>query len=244
MLLHGFTQTGACWEPLSTMLRRHSRVLCPDMAGHGEAGSLHLGMWESADHLAETTSAEHVRAGVPPVLVGYSLGGRLALHAALCHPEHVGAMVLIGATPGIDDPAERARRRESDEELAERIRSGGVSAFLDEWLAMPMFAGVPPENSHRAERETNTATGLAASLRLAGAGAQSSLWGRLGEIRCRVLAITGANDAKFSAIAERMIPLLGGPAEHVTVTDTGHAAHLERPEQTAELIESWLSGRS
>src|SRR5690606_35878116 len=111
--------------------------------------------------------------------VGYSMGGRLVLQAALSRPELVERLVLIGATPGIEDAGERAERRARDDELAAHVVEVGVDAFIDEWVAQPMFAGLPVDSDCDAARRANTAEGLAASLRGCGTGAQPSLWGRL-----------------------------------------------------------------
>jgi 2-succinyl-6-hydroxy-2,4-cyclohexadiene-1-carboxylate synthase len=104
------------------------------------------------------------------------MGGRHALRLALDRPDLVERLVLIGASPGLADTGEREQRRAADDALATHLEQIGVAAFVDEWLAQPIFAGLPVAAQFRDERRTNTAAGLAASLRLAGAGAQESLW--------------------------------------------------------------------
>jgi 2-succinyl-6-hydroxy-2,4-cyclohexadiene-1-carboxylate synthase len=180
----------------------------------------------------------------PVTLVGYSMGGRVALHLALAHPEVVERLVLVGATPGIEDDADRGARRRADEALADHIEAIGVPAFLDEWLALPLFAGLTAETAHRTEREANTAAGLASSLRLTGTGTQEPLWERLGELTTPTLLVTGARDEKFTDVARRMLPLLGGPVEHVVVPDAGHTAHLERPDAFLDRLRAWLAATS
>src|SRR5690606_23536537 len=111
----------------------------------------------------------------PATYVGYSMGGRLALHLALARPDLVRRLVLIGATGGIDDEDDRAARRAADERLAAHLEQVGVATFVDEWLAQPLFAGLSPTAAARDERLANTAEGLASSLRLAGTGTQEPL---------------------------------------------------------------------
>ena len=233
VLVHGFTQTARCWAPVDAMLGRHHRVVALDAPGHGSASGVSADLWEAADLLAG--------AGGRGTWVGYSMGGRMALHVALAHPEVVDRLVLIGATPGIEDPDDRADRRRDDEARARHIEQVGVPAFLDEWLALPLFAGLHPASAHRDERERNTAAGLASSLRLAGTGTQDDLWGRLGEIACPTLLITGAADARFTFTAARMLRRLGGPSQHVTLPFAGHTAHLEQPRAFTSAVVAWLA---
>jgi len=234
VLLHGFTQTGASWRPLRERLPQDWEVQAPDLPGHGDAGDLRLDLVGSADRLAEQIGDQ------PAVVVGYSMGGRTALRLALDHPEAVAGLVLIGATAGIDDPAERVARRTADEALAGRIESEGVTSFLDGWLAQPLFAGLRPEPDDLAARRANTAVGLASSLRLTGTGTMDPpWWDELHRIAAPTIVIWGGADTKFSALGHRLADAIGPNAETSSLVDVGHAAHLENPDATAALITGW-----
>jgi 2-succinyl-6-hydroxy-2,4-cyclohexadiene-1-carboxylate synthase len=176
-------------------------------------------------------------AGGPCTLVGYSMGGRIALHTALTMPGLVERLVLIGASPGIADPAEREQRRRADEALAERIEAIGVEAFAEEWGAQPLFAGQDPRvaAAAHADRLRNTAGGLAAALRGLGTGAMEPLWGRLGELAMPVTLVVGERDVRFRAIAEQMAPAIVDSRLEL-VAGAGHATQLERPEAMAATI--------
>jgi 2-succinyl-6-hydroxy-2,4-cyclohexadiene-1-carboxylate synthase len=115
-----------------------------------------------------------------------------------------------------------------------------VAAFLDRWLAGPLFASLPAEAAGRAERLANTADGLASALRRLGPGAQAPLWDRLGALRPPTLLVAGAKDAKFAAIARRMADAAGGHARVALVQGAGHAVPLERPAELAALVEELL----
>jgi 2-succinyl-6-hydroxy-2,4-cyclohexadiene-1-carboxylate synthase len=179
-------------------------------------------------------------AGGRAVYVGYSMGGRLALRLALDRPELVRALVLIGASPGIEDADERAARVASDEVLAAKLEAVGVDAFLDDWLRQPLFASLTEEQAMREQRRANTVDGLVSSLRLAGTGAMEPLWARLRSLRVPVLMITGRRDDKFTALAHRMAEALNPYGWVVEVPDAGHSVHLEQPEATAHVVTSWL----
>jgi 2-succinyl-6-hydroxy-2,4-cyclohexadiene-1-carboxylate synthase len=235
VLLHGFTQTARCWGPFGAALARHHRTLAVDLPGHGGATAVRADLSRSGD-LA-------VAAAGPAVYLGYSMGGRVALHAALRHPSSVRGLVLIGATAGLDSPAERAARRDADERLAGRISGTGVDAFLDEWLSGPLFEGLDPAAACVEERRANTAEGLASSLVLCGTGTQDPLWDRLGGLTMPVLAVVGGRDEKFGTLAGRLVDAVGSTASVATVDLAGHAAHLERPEATATVVLDWLDAR-
>jgi 2-succinyl-6-hydroxy-2,4-cyclohexadiene-1-carboxylate synthase len=238
VLVHGFTQTSACWAPVDEALRTDHDVVTPDLPGHGSSPHPALDLAGTAAVLAEE--------GGRATYVGYSFGARACLRLALDHPGVVEGLVLIGGTAGLDDEGERAARRAADEALAQQLEAVGVAAFLDRWLALPLFAGLPPARQHRAARLVNTPEGLAASLRLAGTGAQEPLWGRLGELAARatpVLVVAGAGDAKFAALARRLADGIGPTAELALVEGAGHTAHLEQPEAFLTLLRGWLSRR-
>lgn len=234
VLVHGFTQTLRSWDPLLPHLADHD-VVALDAPGHGRAGDVEVDLVGGAALLA----AQGGRA----TYVGYSMGGRLCLHAALAHPEAVRGLVLISATGGLDDAGEREARRVADEALADRIELVGVGAFLDEWLAQPLFAGLGADAQGRAERLENTASGLASSLRMAGTGTQLPLWDRLGSLGIPTLVVAGELDVKFVAIAERLAATI--PDAQLAIVDgAGHTVHLEQPGAFLDVLHPWLRGHA
>jgi 2-succinyl-6-hydroxy-2,4-cyclohexadiene-1-carboxylate synthase len=206
-----------------------------DAPGHGAAAELDLDLVEGGAWLAAT--------GGRATYVGYSMGGRLCLHAALAAPDAVRGLVLISATGGIDDAGERDARRRADDALAERIETIGVDAFIDEWLAQPLFAGLDIVAQGRADRRRNTARGLASSLRLAGTGTQAPLWERLADLHVPTLVIAGALDTKFVALGERLAATIPG-AGLAVVPGAGHTVHLERPDDFLAVLLPWLAGHA
>ena len=231
VLLHGFTQTGRSWQPVLHALAARYRAIAPDLPGHGEFAERRPASFAACDAYVR------VLAEAPITLAGYSMGGRIALHAALSLGPLVGRLVLIGASPGIADAAERAARAAADAALADRIEAIGLEAFVGEWGAQPLFDGIPrgiAEIAH-ADRMRNTAPGLAAALRGLGTGVMPPLWERLGELAPPVELVVGERDEKFRAIAERMRAAL--PAAELTIVPgAGHAAHLERPDVLARTL--------
>jgi 2-succinyl-6-hydroxy-2,4-cyclohexadiene-1-carboxylate synthase len=231
-LLHGFTQTSACWGPLREALEAVHEVVAVDAPGHGNASDV------TAD--LPTAGALAFDAAGPATYLGYSMGGRIALHTALAHPRAVERLVLIGATPGIVDDDARAARRSADDALADHLLDIGVVAFVHEWLARPMFAGIPPELRFEAERATNTAAGLAMSLRRCGTGTQIPLWDRLPELTMPTLLIVGEQDQGFAPITSDMARSLPN-ASVCVVEGAGHTAHLERPDVVVDAVTAWLA---
>lgn len=236
VLVHGFAQTGRCWGPLSEQLTSAGfTVETPDLPGHGLHGGPAASLEATAAGLAE-------RFG-PAIFLGYSFGGRICLRLAADHPDALRRLILVGATAGLDDPAERAARIASDERLADRIEMEGVERFLDDWLALPLFAGVPERYRYREERLVNGAAGLAGSLRLAGTGAQEPIWDRLRDLTMPVLATAGQLDTKFVGISQRLVAAIGPNAQLALIPNAGHTAHLEQPDAFLDTITTWLAGR-
>jgi 2-succinyl-6-hydroxy-2,4-cyclohexadiene-1-carboxylate synthase len=231
VLVHGFTQTSACWAPVDEDLAADHELVLVDAPGHGASALAQLDLWESGRAVAE--------AGGEGTYVGYSMGGRICLHAALARPEAVRRLVLVSATAGIDDPDERTDRRRADNQLADHVVELGIEPFVDEWLNQPMFATLPPERAHRRARLANTAAGLASSLRLAGAGTQEPLWDRLADLHIPVLVTAGALDAKYAALAERLAATIGADAELAVIDGAGHTVHLEQPAAFLSVLRAW-----
>lgn len=237
MLLHGFTQTGRSWQQITPVLASEHEVVAPDLPGHGEdeSASAAASPPDAASLLADTCGGG--------TWIGYSMGGRYALHVAVQRPDVVHGLVLVSTTAGIDDPADRAARRAADEARAEAIERDGVDSFLTEWLAQPLFAGLDTEAADIGDRRRNAAAGLASSLRLAGTGAQEPLWDRLGEIGAAgipVLVVAGGDDKKFREIGQRLVMTIGSSAEMAVLAHAGHAPQLERPDAFVDLLRAWL----
>ncbi len=232
-VVHGFAQNSECIGPLADALAEGHPTVLVDAPGHGGSSRHAAADMVRGGELLSTTMPTGV-------LVGYSMGGRLALRTALDHPEKVTALVLIGATPGIEDDQERVARRLRDHELAAHLESIGLDRFLDEWLALPMFAGLASWARFDTQRRRNTPEGLAGSLKCSGTGSMGPLWRRLAELAVPVLCLTGSEDRTYSATARRMVDLIGPNAEHVVVTGAGHAAHLEAPGPTTTAVLEFL----
>ena len=233
VFVHGFTQTGRTWRPIAERFAEGYEVVLVDAPGHGGSADFEVDLAAGAELLGA--------AGGRATYLGYSMGGRLALHLALSRPDVVERLVLIGATAGIDDPHDRAARRRADDELAATIERDGVRAFIDRWLENPLFARLPADTAALSERRRNSVSGLASSLRLAGTGAQEPSWDRLHALAMPVLVLAGEHDEKFRALGERLADSIGANARFETVPDAGHPAHLERPDAVAEQVERFLA---
>lgn len=245
LLLHGFTGSAAGWGPLAAAWAPFFTTLSVDLPGHGRSAS----PAEVAAYTMAATVADLVavldRKGIPRAhVLGYSMGGRVALALAVAHPERIGALVLESASPGLADAGERAARVAADAALAERIEREGVPAFVDYWGNLPLWAGqarlsADARAALRAGRLQNNPVGLANSLRGLGTGSQSPLWDRLGDLACPTLLVAGYDDAKFSDLARRMAEAIPNN-ELLLAHNAGHAVHLEQPAVFARLVRDFL----
>lgn len=232
-LVHGFTQNGRCWSPFDRMLLEHASVATVDLPGHGRSGPATSDLWGTGRAVVDATPAS--------VHLGYSLGGRALLHGALSSPGAVDRLILIGAHPGIEDEGARRSRRAEDDRRAAHLVEIGLADFLDEWLALPLFAGLDEGRDHRADRLTNDTTAVAGALRALGTGTQDPLWDRLSELTMPVLVMAGERDRRFCEIGARTTEAIGANAGFTTVPGVGHAVQLENPDRAAAIVVEWLA---
>lgn len=228
--VHGFTQTGKSWTTAAQAIGDSINTFV-DAPNHGESQGISLTLQETGDELADIAFGK--------ILVGYSMGARMALHAAIQHPYAMTGLILVSGTPGIEDDAEREARVQADEELASRIEMIGTSAFIQEWIRQPLFAKSKFSDEEIQDRCKNTATSLATSLRTCGTGQQESLWSQLQEIKIPVLLICGTRDEKFVEIAKRMNQMISWSTMRI-LDKAGHNAHLDQPEDFAQAVNWWL----
>lgn len=228
LLLHGFTGCGRNWEVVSGF-----EFLTVDLLGHGLTDApLEPTRYRMEFAAADLATLILDLIGSPVHLVGYSMGGRLALYLAWRYPHLFRSFVLESSSPGLATEAERQARRASDEQLAHRLEQEGIPSFVAYWEQIPLFASQSqlPETQRLAlheQRLQNNPLGLANSLRGMGTGAQPSLWAHLPEIQLPVLLLAGEMDTKFTAIARQMARQLP-QSEIAIVSDAGHTIHLEQ----------------
>ena len=226
VFIPGFMQHGEAWSPVAERVAPVHPTLC-----------LGFESWTFEERLAEISAA------CPPrsIAVAYSMGGRLALHAAVREPERLAGLVLVGASAGIEDVGERQSRRALDEALADWIEGRSMEEVVARWESMPVFAGQSPAvvAAQRPGRLTHDPALLASLLRSAGQGALPPLWERLGAIRCPVMAVAGAGDERYAAAARRMAELFPRGQSRL-VAGAGHAPQLERPDEFAAVLLEFL----
>ena len=236
-MVHGFTQNAACLRSLASAVDAaiieagaSSTIALVDAPGHGSSDHDDADLVGAARLIVDAVGDGHY--------VGYSMGGRMLLHAALLFPDRFASLTLIGATAGIESPTDRAARTEADEQLARRLESDGLGPFLDLWLGLPLFASLPAEAACRDDRMQNRVDGLAASLRTCGTGNQFPLWHLLDQIDLPVQVIAGTEDTKFSEIGRLMVERL--PHARFESVAGGHAVHSEQPAAVAQLISDFV----
>lgn len=237
VLLHGFTGSHADWSDMSQAMAGY-RTQALDITGHGEAVSPKLDDYDMAT-VAETivtSCAEDFH------LVGYSMGGRLALFIATRYPVVVQSLTLISASPGLKTEAERLARRQADNALADKIEANGIEWFADYWGNLSLWDSQSPELKAdlRQKRLTNNPLGLANSLRGMGTGVMPSLWEDLANLPMPVQLIVGELDTKFIAINNKMADLIPN-VELEIIGDAGHAVHLEKPDEVNTTLQRFLN---
>ncbi|MEK4028380.1 2-succinyl-6-hydroxy-2,4-cyclohexadiene-1-carboxylate synthase [Pseudobacillus sp. FSL P4-0506] len=246
LLLHGFTGSSETWKETITHLKRDYTCIAVDIIGHGKSSCPLEKEAYSIELAAEDMKALMKELGHPRFhVMGYSMGGRLALTLAVLFPKSVQSLLLESASPGLKTPEERQARERSDEALAERIEREGIESFVDYWQRLPLFATQNnlPQWKQQAiyqQRLRNSVIGLSRSLRGMGTGSQPSWWEVLPMLSMPVLLVTGTEDVKFTKIASEMAQLLPS-AIWKEIKGAGHAIHVEDSEKFGTIIKEFLS---
>lgn len=234
--LHGFTLHGGMFGGLAAAT--DAPIAAPDLPGHGRSTITPVAMRTAVSAVATLLAA----LPEPPLLLGYSQGGRVALQVALTHPALARALVLVSAGPGLAEH-ERTARRIADEALANRIERIGVARFIDEWLTDPMTSTQTVAPADRAaDRELrleNTAEGLAAALRGMGQATVPDSSAALTALAVPVVCIAGERDQKYAVAARSMARTRG--ERPVIVAGAGHNVILEAPGAVAAVIDELLA---
>jgi 2-succinyl-6-hydroxy-2,4-cyclohexadiene-1-carboxylate synthase len=247
VVLHGFTGSLECVSGIAEALADRYSVVRIDLVGHGRSDAPDdVARFTMACCVAQVAEVIEELAGGSAHLIGYSMGGRVALSLAATHPDCVESLVLVGATPGIADACARRERVAADEALAQRILDEGIEAFVDHWMALPLFAsqqrlGEAALAGARARRLCNRPEALASSLRGMGTGAMPTLHAALPQIAQPACLVVGDEDEKFARVAAEMARLMPR-ARRVRLPRSGHAAHLENPKAFAHVTRAFLSG--
>jgi 2-succinyl-6-hydroxy-2,4-cyclohexadiene-1-carboxylate synthase len=228
LFIPGFMQRGDAWRPVAELLPERYPSTLLDHSEHSFEGRMR-------------EIFEHAGGADAPVLAGYSLGGRLALRAALRSPESFSGVVLVGSTAGIEEGPLRVGRVEADEKLASWMEAMPIEDIVALWERQPLFAdqSEPLVEAQRTGRLSHDPRSLALLLRTAGQGALDPVWHELPRLELPLLAIAGARDDGYSAAAKRMAQA-APRARAAIVEEAGHAAHLQQPEEVARLITEFV----
>jgi len=242
--LHGFTGSGRDFDPFADALGLPIQAI--DLLGHGGAEAP-----PEPDAYRMSAQVERIVALIddgPIVLMGYSMGGRVALRLWSRLGSRVRGLILMAAHPGLPDPVARSERIASDMALAAQIESRGVEWFAEHWAAQPIIQSqqhIAPVvlKSMQERRARNRAVGLANTLRGIGQGVVSPVWSELSAIEVPTLLITGADDVKYSRLAAEMVAHIPNGV-HRSVEGAGHCVHLESMDVTAGLVREFLASIS
>ncbi|MDV6378079.1 2-succinyl-6-hydroxy-2,4-cyclohexadiene-1-carboxylate synthase [Sporosarcina sp. GW1-11] len=245
LLLHGFTGSTSTWQETIKTLTAAYHVVAVDLIGHGRTEApldpARYCMEEQIKDLHQLLEDLQIER---PIVLGYSMGGRVALGYTATYPDQVASLLLESSSPGLRIEEERQARSEADAKLAARIEQHGIEKFVDFWQEIPLFSTQKKLSDEqrlavRNERLSQQTTGLANSLRGIGTGKQQSYWDDLARIELPVFLLTGSEDTKFVGIAREMEKYLPN-VQHETIKDAGHAIHVEKPRQFATMIKSYL----
>ncbi len=245
LALHGFTGNANGLSFLAEFIPNNFIIIAPDLPGHGNSFPIENTRFYEIPKIVELLNNLLISLEFEKVvLLGYSMGGRIAYSFAAKYPEKILGMIIESSTPGIKDENEREKRKEADKLLANKILNEDVFSFVDYWLSLPIFKSLKNLDARlyeklRADKISNSSLGLANSLIYTGAGNMRPVWNKLRYFKFPVLLINGKLDGKYSEINREASNLLPN-AEHREVDNAGHNVHLEKPHEFIILVNSFL----
>ena len=246
VFLHGFTGSTNTWKKIVSQLPSNIRCIAVDLIGHGKTAAPTTVEFYSMDFQVELLHKlfHHLQLDTFS-LVGYSMGGRVALSYAVRYPTAIGHLLLESASPGLKGDQQRNIRKQADDTLAEKILSNGIESFVTKWENIPLFASqksLPAEIQQeiRTERMQQREIGLANSLRGMGTGVMPELWGKLHTLTMPVTLVTGQLDEKFVQLNSEMLKQIK-KANHLIIPAVGHAIHVENPTKFATIVKETIS---
>ena len=245
ILLHGFTGNSSDWTNFTQKFLDSFYSISIDILGHGRSSSPKMPDLYSEDSLVEQLHTIITSLNLHNfVLLGYSMGGRLAISYAVKYPAKTKALILESSTPGIQDIAQRKERMLNDKKLAESILKNGIDSFVDYWMEIPLFQTLkhlPQETFDKIskQKKQNNPIGLANSLKGFSTGEMRNHWDDLNNLPDKTLLITGELDTKYTEIAKQ-IKTIKPAFNHQIIEKTGHNTHLENPEEFFILVDGFL----
>jgi len=226
ILLHGFLGCAQDWLYVMQQLSDRYCCIAVDLPGHGESHFADYSFAAFSDVMSDFIAKYK-----QPILLGYSMGGRLALYLAIKAKPELKGLILGSTNPGIQNRLDRKKRYDSDLMLAKSLEQEDFNSFLVRWYNQPLFASL----LHAIDLETllqkrvnNNPYQLAQALRGMSAGRQPDLWPGIKNLSFPVLVLAGSLDEKYAQIALRL-KKTGGNITVRLINAAGHNIHLEQP---------------
>ena len=241
--LHGFLGNGNDFAVVKDHYPNHPTLIAPNFPDYSQSSAQDFG-WEHCLNAMDEFVQSESKQG-PCVLMGYSMGGRIALQYALQFSDRLAGLILIGATPGIEDEDMKAERLEKDLSLAANLREQSMEQFIEHWFKQDIIQSQnqipePYRSTMLKARKANSRRALAQALTSLGTGSMTSRWDQLSQLIIPTLIVTGEEDKKFERIASRIVTQLPN-AQHRSIKGAGHACCFEQAESFGTVVAPFLS---
>lgn len=241
VFLHGFLGRGADWLPTIEFLKHQYYCITIDLPGHGRSIGLREEFY-SFKYTVNFISNLIVSNAKPVILIGYSMGSRIALAIAM-NQKNISHLVLESVNPGLETIDEKNRRQLNDAKWAKMIGDVDLYQFLQKWYHQPIFTNLGTDKALLADalkrRSENNSYELAKAMQAFSLAKQKSYWNELSNLPDTCL-ITGGNDVKFSALAKLMC-VKNNLLKHSIVSNLGHNVHLENAKEFAKIVLNFLN---
>ncbi|MDA0986167.1 MAG: 2-succinyl-6-hydroxy-2,4-cyclohexadiene-1-carboxylate synthase [Bacteroidetes bacterium] len=246
LFLHGFAGSSKDWTEVISHLPKNNFIVTIDLIGHGKSSSPKNKMYYNEKALiTQLFSVIKKTASKNINLIGYSLGGRLALSFSIKYPKIIKTLILESSTAGLTKKNERKRKRIMDKFLSNKLKKDGIKKFIHYWFEQPLFKNLKKHKNYKNlinKRLKNNKFGISNILTEFSQGKMKSMWSAIKHIETPMLLITGEKDRKYKKINSRMAKKLQ-KAKHVSIKNAGHNTHFEKPKLFANFVEKFLNSQ-
>ncbi len=248
LLIHGFTGSNKSFDIVSKYMQQYFKVVRIDLVGHGKSMTYNESDYSFENSINSIISIINKLKFRKVNILGYSLGGRIAMHIASNFQKKINNLILCSASYGLENPEEKKKRINSDQKLISLLEEKGIKDFVNYWESISLWESenkLPLEKrtKHKKIRLENNPLGLAMNLKNQGQGKQNNLLPELQKIDTKTLILYGSNDEKYKRISKKLSNSIR-KSKTIMVPESGHNIILENPIFVSREVKDFILGET
>ena len=246
LLIHGFTGSHKSFDDISKYLQQFFKIIRIDLIGHGKSMNEDESLYSFKNSIESILEIIDELRIIKVNLLGYSLGGRNAMHFASKFKERVNKLILCSSSYGLESQLEKDKRIKSDQRLVNLLENNKLKEFVEYWESLPLWnsenrLSIEKKKNHRKIRLSNNPYGLALNLKHQGQGKQNNLLSELKKINTKTLILYGEKDNKYKKLSTKLEKTIR-KSKTIMVPESGHNIILENPIYVSRAVKNFILG--